>query len=212
MNNSKYSKSLRIPFNQFKKYLLKIGINKIEGYKIDLIKSRAKELKIELPDIFIEFYSKFAATKNVKDTFNYFLSPSKWDIIDDRLVFLEENQNVVFWGIHKLHLQKYGDPIVDIANNTDPIEWVKEDLNFSNFIQFVFFYNIIMGTFNRYNERFISKNELKLLRQKSQYDEFDNGMRILIIEDVLISIFVKELNALFNSKKLYSIDKLLSNI
>ena len=69
-----------------------------------------------------------------------------------------------------------------------------------------------MGTFNRYNERFISKNELKLLRQKSQYDEFDNGMRILIIEDVLISIFVKELNALFNSKKLYSIDKLLSNI
>lgn len=53
--------------------------------------------------------------------------------MDDKLVFMEENQCVVFWGIAKADLGE-ADPVVWQGVNGEPIEWYAEDHRLSRFL------------------------------------------------------------------------------
>jgi hypothetical protein len=58
---------------------------------------------------------------------------SELEWIEDRLVFINENQYVVFWGINRFDLLEL-DPIVWQGVNCDPMEWHKEDDQHSRFL------------------------------------------------------------------------------
>ncbi|MFO0889129.1 MAG: hypothetical protein U0790_08310 [Isosphaeraceae bacterium] len=53
--------------------------------------------------------------------------------LDDRLVFMEENQAVVFWGIPNSDLDQ-ADPIVWQGVNGERVEWYPEDYRLSRFL------------------------------------------------------------------------------
>jgi len=52
---------------------------------------------------------------------------------DDKLVFMEVNQCVVFWGIRRADLEE-ADPVVWQGINGEPIEWYAEDHRLSRFL------------------------------------------------------------------------------
>jgi hypothetical protein len=53
--------------------------------------------------------------------------------MDDRLVFLEENQRVCYWGISKDDLNAL-DPRIWRGDIADPIKWRREELPLSQFL------------------------------------------------------------------------------
>jgi hypothetical protein len=53
--------------------------------------------------------------------------------MDDKLIFMEENQCVALWGIRRSDLRR-SDPLVWQGVNGDPIEWFAEDYRLSQFL------------------------------------------------------------------------------
>jgi len=51
----------------------------------------------------------------------------------EKLVFMEENQSVAFWGIQKADLGAV-DPVVREGGNAEPIEWYSEGYCLSRFL------------------------------------------------------------------------------
>jgi hypothetical protein len=64
---------------------------------------------------------------------NRLLPPEELAVEDGYLVFMEENQSVVDWGI-PLTLARRADPEVWQRVNGDEPEWYSEELRFSEFI------------------------------------------------------------------------------
>ena len=194
----------------FNRLLKHVGLNEFCGYDLQNIRKRMTDLQIKVPEIFCEYYGKYAATESVRDSFNRILSPYEWYIQDGKLVFAEENQKVVFWGIDVNNSTK--DPKVKVANNSSVIEWFEEELEFSTFFPFLFFYNIVMGTFQNFKKIIASDEELKSLRTKSIFDAYDNGMRIIIKDKVLFAVWIGEQDhtIMANSKYTYSIEQYIT--
>ncbi len=194
----------------FDELLKHIGLEEVHGYDMQVINKRISELKINVPTIFQKYFSKYAATNSVRDSFNRILSPSEWYIQDEKLVFAEENQKVVFWAIDGgVSDNIIEDPKVKVANNSSIIEWFEEELSFSAFFSFLFFYNLIMGTLQNFKKFNINDKQLISLRKDSLCDLYDNGMRIIIKDTLLFAIWIKDNDhtVIANSKSPYSIEQ-----
>jgi hypothetical protein len=89
-------------------------------------------LKLKLPSALKSYY-ELAGQLGINTEHNQLYSPGKLRIENRKLVFMEENQAVVFWGIDLKDLEK-PDPMVYQANNESKIVWHSEDLCFSDWI------------------------------------------------------------------------------
>ncbi len=190
--------------------LNKVGISLTEGYKAQVIDKYSKSLNVNLPISIKDFYRKYANTFECTESFNKILSPEEWYIENDRLVFAEENQGVVLWGVEIARL-KEDDPIVQIATSSEPIEWHNEDLVFSTFSLFMMLYNLAMGTFNNLQELDIDNNRLNTIRERAILDIYDNQMRIILIDDIIIAVMLGNDNhhLIANSKDSFDISEYL---
>jgi hypothetical protein len=76
-----------------------------------------------------------------------FLPPSKWFVDQGRLVFLEENQSVRWWGV-SLKSRGAKDPAVyQGLRHDDEIEWNKEHDKCSTFISVILHYQAVSDGF-----------------------------------------------------------------
>jgi len=64
---------------------------------------------------------------------NNFYEPKELTNVNDKLVFMEENQAVVLWGMDIKALDQ-SDPEIFQASNQTPLIWYSEGLSFSDFI------------------------------------------------------------------------------
>jgi hypothetical protein len=91
-----------------------------------------RRLKLKLPAALKSYY-ELAGKLPINTEHNQLYLPKALRIENGKLVFMEENQAVVFWGIDLNALKKL-DPMVFQANDESEIVWYSEDLCFSDWI------------------------------------------------------------------------------
>ena len=149
--------------------LLGRSLDSNDGINIKIIEEVEYIIETNLPKYLREFYLKIGNLKLFTQSFEQFLDIDKLYFEDNKLVFLEENQNVCIWGINK----NEDDPIV-YQNAND--EWYSEDIKLSEFIKIIMYYQCATGYENANNITF----------DKIELDKIINRMEKVVDNDHLI--------------------------
>jgi hypothetical protein len=89
-------------------------------------------LRLPLPPAIREFYGLAGAARETREH-NVLFHPEDLVIEEDHLLFMEENQAVVHWGI-PLSQKRRADPDVWQRVNGDEARWYPEEMTFATFI------------------------------------------------------------------------------
>ena len=90
------------------------------------------KLKLMIPTALREYYS-VAGRLPLNKEHNRLYSPGRLKVLEGKLVFMEENQCMVFWGMDTAALGQ-DDPEVFQAHNKSLAVWYSEKLPFSDWI------------------------------------------------------------------------------
>jgi hypothetical protein len=96
-----------------------------------------KNLKLEglvLPNALRDYYLVAGSEETLNHSFNRLLAPKNGFVDSGRIVFMEENQTVVYWGIRPDGSEN---PTVEQGINIEgkPIEWHSEDTDCAEFLE-----------------------------------------------------------------------------
>jgi hypothetical protein len=114
------------------KTLVDRDLKKGDGFEVTELAKSEKRLNLKLPLAFREYY-EFVGKLPINTKHNILYSPSKLKIWKGKLLFMDENQRVVFWGLDMQELDQT-DPQVFQAPHSEPIKWYSEEKPFSEFI------------------------------------------------------------------------------
>lgn len=90
-------------------------------------------LQTTVPLALRDFYLQAGNARDFVAVYDQFLAPSEWGVQDGRLVFVEENQDVVRYGVD-CGADAPADPPVWIATTGDALEWHPASDTCSGFI------------------------------------------------------------------------------
>jgi hypothetical protein len=103
-----------------------------DGLGEDAVRSRLARVGLVVPVSLFEYYA-LAGLHWINQNHNLLRPIEALEWMGDKLVFMDENQWVVFWGVQKEDLGK-ADPIVWQGVNGKPIEWYTEEYTLSRFL------------------------------------------------------------------------------
>lgn len=117
--------------------------------KEDDLVAAAKKLRLAIPKSLYDYYIALGNFEKLNKAHNQLLSPSEWFIDADHLVFMEENQCVVFWGV-PIEKNKSDDTSVHIGVNSEenPIEWHLEHNSCFDFLLVMMHWQAVCGGFD----------------------------------------------------------------
>jgi hypothetical protein len=98
----------------------------------------------ELPEALQDFYAVVGRFDPVLESHNRFYSPDSFSRTDDKLVFCEENQVVVYWGYNQDEGWRT-DPTAYQGVNNDEIEWYVEASRMSEFLVNMIYWQALWG-------------------------------------------------------------------
>jgi len=101
----------------------------------DLKKAEVR-LGIKLPAALREFYLSVGAVRDLRSIHNIIFPPRDLVFEEGYLMFMDENQSVVSWGIKKKDLKK-ADPETWQRNNSSE-EWYSEEKSFTELLTSMF--------------------------------------------------------------------------
>jgi hypothetical protein len=104
-------------------------------------------LGIELPESLRAYYLFVGRFAPFSSFHNLLRQPHQLAVEQGYLVYMDENQNVVSWGIASQDLRE-PDPVVHQRNNTPPAEWFSEDKAFTAFTLSMFEWYESSGIWN----------------------------------------------------------------
>lgn len=103
-----------------------------------------KSLGVVAPKALLDYYVVAGREKRFNDAHNQLLSCQGWEVHQKRLLFMAENQGVVFWSV-SLGNPENSDPAVWQAGNEEPYEWYLENRKCSTFIAVMLHYQAVLG-------------------------------------------------------------------
>lgn len=103
-----------------------------DGFSGEEIVAAEKRLKLKLP-VSLKTYYELAGNLELNTQHNRLYAPFRLEVEAGKLIFMEENQAVVFWGIDLKHFGD-ADPEVFQAANAKKLVWYSEELRFSDWI------------------------------------------------------------------------------
>ena len=109
-----------------------------------IVDAASARLGIQVPAALRDFYLVAGRERRFTQAHNRFIAPNKWSIDRQRLIFLEENQWVVYWGV-SLRSPSNEDPSVSQGINNEPIEWYLEHRHCSVFISVELHWQAVSG-------------------------------------------------------------------
>lgn len=115
-----------------------------EGLNPDTIISAEKKLNIEFPQVLKDFYLSVGKIKLFTDAFEFFAQPKQIYIKNNKLIFLEENQAMLSWGIDLGELNRndnikvYQSP--NVGESEDKVVWYAEALMLRDFLEMIMYY------------------------------------------------------------------------
>jgi hypothetical protein len=119
------------------KELLGRELTPADAISEDRISAAERALGLRLPQSLREYYLVAGRLDELNKVHNRLDEPENIETIDGHLVFMEENQVVVLWGI-KTHDLDQSDPEVWQGVNGEPIEWYSEEATVSEFLDKMF--------------------------------------------------------------------------
>lgn len=127
MNSARLS-SFRL---RYRKTLDLLRVKRRVGFSSEQLSKTEQRFGIKLPKALREFYLLCGKHK-INQTHNRLLSPDDMLLAGNRLVFMEENQNVVYWGISCNNTVI--DPLVMQTMDLDDAAWNSERVRCSIFL------------------------------------------------------------------------------
>lgn len=97
-----------------------------------------------MPEALQDFYAIVGRFDAVMESHNRFYPPDNFTRIDDKLIFCEENQVVVYWGYNREHGWRT-DPAVYQGINGDEIDWRLEASQLSDFLVGMTYWQALWG-------------------------------------------------------------------
>lgn len=125
---------------------LGIELKSGDGCDASEVVSAEERLSLSTPLALRDFFLVAGREARLTRVHNRLLPPDEWFVDAGHLVFLEENQNVVFWGVP---VATDEDPTVDQGVNGSTIEWHSECDRCSVFLQVMFSWQAVMGGLGR---------------------------------------------------------------
>jgi hypothetical protein len=109
------------------------NVDPSDGIADDRVKVAEEALGHRIPAALREYYRVAGKLDEVNKAHNELHAPDGLAIENGYLVFMDENQAVVSWGIRVVDLSQ-PDPEVWQRVNSDPPEWYSENMSFSIFM------------------------------------------------------------------------------
>jgi hypothetical protein len=105
-----------------------------------------RHFAVSLPEALRGFYLTLGNLHELNDAYNRLLAPKDWFIDDNKVVFMVENQAVVYWGVEATRSPD-DDPAVFQGVNLLPasIEWHPECDHCSEFLLVMLHWHAVMG-------------------------------------------------------------------
>jgi len=92
-----------------------------------------KRLGVKAPAALADYYLVAGGERRLNTCLNRLLPPQQWWIDKQRLIFMEENQAVLWWGVSVRNPASV-DPPISQGLNDDPVTWVPEHRKCSVFL------------------------------------------------------------------------------
>jgi hypothetical protein len=96
-----------------------------------------RRLGLRLPRSLRLYYRLAGRCDELNHAHNHVVPPRELEVLERHLVFMDENQNVVSWGIRLADLHR-ADPTVRQRNNTPPEAWYSERMSVTEFLDETF--------------------------------------------------------------------------
>lgn len=112
--------------------LLGLSLKESDGYGKAFVRQKLEKNNLIVPKALLDYYS-LAGKLPINTEHNRLYTIEQLNQMGDYLVFMEENQCVCFWGIHKDDVCK-NDPVVWQGQNCQDIIWYKEPYTVSHFL------------------------------------------------------------------------------
>lgn len=124
-------------------------LESFEGLSADAISSAETKLGMKFPDALKDFYLNVGKMPLFTDAFEFFAQPKQIYIKSNKLIFLEENQAMLSWGIDLDEISKaekikvYQSP--NIGESEKNIVWFPEILPLPEFLEMIMYYQAASG-------------------------------------------------------------------
>ena len=167
-----------------------------DGINIKNIEEAEYILETNLPKYLREFYLNIGGLKLFTQSFERFFYVDELYFRDNKLIFLEENQNVCIWGINI----NEDNPIV--YQNADN-EWYSEEIRLSEFIKIMMYYQCAQGYENAKNI-ILDKIELAKIIIGMEKVVDNNHLIIFWGNNVLLWYYTDDENKIINNSIIIS--------
>ena len=108
-----------------------------------MLDAAAKRLGVTLPAALRDYYGVAGRERRFSACHNRLLAPKDWRIDQRRLMFLEENQTALWWGVSTRSAGV--DPAVWQGLNGEPVQWSREHRKCSEFLAIMLHYQAVSG-------------------------------------------------------------------
>ncbi|GHU23940.1 hypothetical protein FACS1894172_13140 [Spirochaetia bacterium] len=173
--------------------LLGRSLEKDDGINIEKIEEVEFILENKLPQCLRDFYIYIGNIKLFTKSFEQFFDIDKLYFKNKKLVFMEENQGVCIWGINLFE----NDPIV--YQNTGDEDWYSEEIQLSEFIKIMMYYQCANGDENTENMDTIEIKKIMEICNGMEKIVDNNHLIIYWKNDVLLWYFTDEENKIINN-------------
>lgn len=114
-----------------------------EGIEISQIQAQEKILNTRIPAELSSFYTTLGNSELFTDGFQHFAKIEELLIKDNKLIFLEENQSVVYWAVdlddHKTIYQTTDQDF------EEQVIWSKEEFELEKFLEMMLYFQCVMA-------------------------------------------------------------------
>ena len=131
---------------------------------VSTIDRAADSLSIILPVALRDFYAVAGREKRFNQCHNRILAPKDWRLSKNRLIFMEENQWVVWWGVSIGNPRNEDPPVFQAVNDDDDLQWHQENRRCSVFVAVMLHYQAVSGGFKHYGNSPKPDNLKRLLK------------------------------------------------
>ena len=102
---------------------------------------------LRLPQALLEYYLIAGDEPILNQSFNRLLAPEQIGLEAGRIVFMEENQQVVYWGVPASSQSDDPNPIVEqgIYVENEPLEWHSEHSTVADFLETALYWQASFG-------------------------------------------------------------------
>ena len=175
-----------------------------DGMFVSAIEEVENRLNVNIPILLKQFYLSVGNLEMFMNSFESFTEPY---IVDDKLVFLEENQGVCFWGIKISDLNNDNQEVFMCTDiEQENTEWFSENVLLTEFLKILMYYQMAQGGYEYgnaiYENSYNSRNEYlaHIDRIVKNWDKVveHNGLVIYQQQDKLIWYFTNKKGAIEN--------------